>query len=153
MIVFDVSSWPKCARMRNNSGKLFVNKREHATNKCAWSYPIVDHRISCLSDVCWIIKFPCGGPMTVPWPCRQLCIILILSSIVCLLLLYQTSFPRRPLEIPALGETPIIFVLTPTYSRPTQLADMTRLCNTLMHIRSIFWIVIEDADHTSKHVS
>ncbi|XP_003745152.1 galactosylgalactosylxylosylprotein 3-beta-glucuronosyltransferase sqv-8-like [Galendromus occidentalis] len=43
-------------------------------------------------------------------------------------------------------DTPLIFIVTPTYPRPAQLADMTRLCNTLMNVPDIHWIVAEDFD-------
>ena len=44
----------------------------------------------------------------------------------------------------------IIFVITPTYSRPTQMADMTRLSQTLSLVRDIFWIVSEDSHIRSQ---
>ena len=44
----------------------------------------------------------------------------------------------------------IIFVITPTYTRPTQLADMTRLAQTLQLVPDIFWIVVEDSHNMSK---
>ncbi len=48
---------------------------------------------------------------------------------------------------------PIIYVVTPTYKRPTQMADMTRLAQTLMHVKDIFWIVVEDSYNKSVGVS
>ena len=52
-----------------------------------------------------------------------------------------------------LGDIPTIFMITPTYSRWTQKADLTRLCQTLMHVRNLHWIVVEDADKKSKLVA
>lgn len=46
-----------------------------------------------------------------------------------------------------------IFVVTPTFHRPTQLADLTRLCNTLLNVHSLFWIIVEDADVIREDVS
>lgn len=43
-----------------------------------------------------------------------------------------------------------IFVITPTYTRPAQMADMTRLANTLRLVPDVFWIVAEDAQTESK---
>jgi len=47
---------------------------------------------------------------------------------------------------------PTIIVITPTHKRPARLADMTRLSQTLMHVKNIHWIVIEDANHTVEAV-
>ena len=43
---------------------------------------------------------------------------------------------------------PTIIVITPTHKTGMRLADMTRLSQTLMHIKNIHWIVVEDANHT-----
>ncbi|CAL4063973.1 unnamed protein product [Meganyctiphanes norvegica] len=47
---------------------------------------------------------------------------------------------------------PTIYVVTPTYKRMTQIADMTRLSQTLMHVSNMHWIVVEDAETTSEVV-
>jgi Glycosyltransferase family 43 len=39
---------------------------------------------------------------------------------------------------------PLVYFVTPTYYRATQMADMTRLSQTLMHDKRIYWVVIED---------
>ena len=46
----------------------------------------------------------------------------------------------------------MIFMITPTYSRPTQAPDMIRLCQTLMHVKSLHWIVVEDSNELSQDV-
>lgn len=35
---------------------------------------------------------------------------------------------------------PTIHVVTPTYSRPVQKAELTRLANTLLHVPNLHWI-------------
>jgi hypothetical protein len=54
---------------------------------------------------------------------------------------------QNPIEHKTL---PTIFIITPTYKRVTQLADMTRLSNTLRNVKEIHWIVIEDGNKTSE---
>ncbi len=46
----------------------------------------------------------------------------------------------------------LIFFVTPTYKRVTQIADLIRLANTLDHDSAIYWIVVEDATGCSKRV-
>ena len=48
---------------------------------------------------------------------------------------------------------PTIYCITPTYARPTQKADLTRLCQTLQHVWNFHWIVIEDSEHKTDLVS
>lgn len=55
-----------------------------------------------------------------------------------------------PVEIQT--KSPVIFVITPTYYRLTQMADLTRLSNTLSLVPNIHWIVIEDFSTTNEHV-
>ena len=40
---------------------------------------------------------------------------------------------------------PTLFIVTPTYTRCTQLADLHRFRNTLLHVPKVIWIIIEDA--------
>ncbi|KAH9513766.1 Galactosylgalactosylxylosylprotein 3-beta-glucuronosyltransferase 1 [Bulinus truncatus] len=40
---------------------------------------------------------------------------------------------------------PVIYLITPTYSRLEQKAELTRLSHTLLHVPNIHWIVIEDS--------
>ena len=47
----------------------------------------------------------------------------------------------------------IIFMVTPTYSRPEQVAELTRLLQTLVHIQQVLhWIIVEDAHKCSQNV-
>uniref|UniRef100_A0A2K5U331 Galactosylgalactosylxylosylprotein 3-beta-glucuronosyltransferase n=1 Tax=Macaca fascicularis TaxID=9541 RepID=A0A2K5U331_MACFA len=53
---------------------------------------------------------------------------------------------RRP---PPWSDTlPTIHVVTPTYSRPVQKAELTRMANTLLHVPNLHWLVVEDAART-----
>ena len=50
-------------------------------------------------------------------------------------------------------DLPVIFVITPTYTRPAQKAELTRLAQTLVLVANIHWIVIEDRNDTSQLVA
>lgn len=64
----------------------------------------------------------------------------------------ETSRPR-PTTIPPPSDQPFVFVITPTYRRPSRMADMTRFSHTLMLVKNLFWIVVEDSDTLSADVS
>uniref|UniRef100_A0A3B3T539 Galactosylgalactosylxylosylprotein 3-beta-glucuronosyltransferase n=2 Tax=Paramormyrops kingsleyae TaxID=1676925 RepID=A0A3B3T539_9TELE len=48
---------------------------------------------------------------------------------------------------------PTIHVVTPTYSRPVQKAELTRLANTFLHVPNLHWILVEDAQRRTPLVS
>lgn len=48
---------------------------------------------------------------------------------------------------------PILFLVTPTYARCTQLADLNRFKNTLLHVPKIIWIIIEDSPIKTETIS
>ena len=57
----------------------------------------------------------------------------------------------EPLESPDTNVT--IYFITPTYSRLTQKVDLTSLCQTLMHVPTLVWIVIEDSPKKTPMVT
>ena len=46
-----------------------------------------------------------------------------------------------------------LYVITPTYSRPTQRAELTRVSQALSGVENVVWIVVEDAQKTSHKVA
>ncbi|XP_026185087.1 galactosylgalactosylxylosylprotein 3-beta-glucuronosyltransferase 1 [Mastacembelus armatus] len=48
---------------------------------------------------------------------------------------------------------PTIHLITPTYSRPVQKAELTRLANTLLHVPNLHWILVEDSHRRTALVS
>lgn len=48
---------------------------------------------------------------------------------------------------------PVIYAVTPTYSRPQQKAELTRLANTFRQVPSFHWIVVEDSNLRTELVS
>lgn len=50
-------------------------------------------------------------------------------------------------------ELPIIYFVTPTYPRREQVAELTRLGQTLMHIPALHWIVADDTPQCSSMIN
>ncbi|XP_039219048.1 galactosylgalactosylxylosylprotein 3-beta-glucuronosyltransferase 3 [Crotalus tigris] len=51
-------------------------------------------------------------------------------------------------------DTPVvIYVVTPTYARLVQKAELVRLSQTLMHVKNLHWIVVEDSPRRTQLVS
>lgn len=66
---------------------------------------------------------------------------------------YAASFSlsaSAPVGQPA---TSVIYIITPTYRRPEQVAELTRLAQTLMLVRDIHWLVVEDSRVKSPQLS
>ncbi|XP_078358751.1 galactosylgalactosylxylosylprotein 3-beta-glucuronosyltransferase 3-like isoform X2 [Oculina patagonica] len=49
-------------------------------------------------------------------------------------------------------EVPTIYVITPTYKRLTQKADLTRLSQTFLHVPKLHWILVEDSEEKTDLV-
>lgn len=58
-------------------------------------------------------------------------------------LLPVATSARRPAA--PLSSVPPLYIITPTYRRPEQIPELTRLAQTLMHIPNLHWLVIEDS--------
>ncbi|XP_012538578.1 galactosylgalactosylxylosylprotein 3-beta-glucuronosyltransferase I [Monomorium pharaonis] len=48
---------------------------------------------------------------------------------------------------------PVIYAITPTYARPMQKAELTRLAQTFLHVSNLHWIVVEDAPQKTALVT
>ncbi|XP_014474353.1 PREDICTED: galactosylgalactosylxylosylprotein 3-beta-glucuronosyltransferase P [Dinoponera quadriceps] len=46
-----------------------------------------------------------------------------------------------------------LYIITPTYRRPEQIPELTRMAHTLMLVRNVHWLVIEDATVATKQVT
>ncbi|KAJ8895302.1 hypothetical protein PR048_000627 [Dryococelus australis] len=67
-----------------------------------------------------------------------------------------TPAPCTPAPAPApmtAWSTSPIYVVTATYPRPQQVAELTRLAQTLMHVRDLHWLVVEDAARKTSLVA
>ncbi|XP_020855797.1 galactosylgalactosylxylosylprotein 3-beta-glucuronosyltransferase 2 [Phascolarctos cinereus] len=59
----------------------------------------------------------------------------------------------QPPPAPPTTPLPTIYAITPTYSRPAQKAELTRLANTFRQVAQLHWILVEDAAGRSELVS
>lgn len=50
-------------------------------------------------------------------------------------------------------DLPIIYVVTPTYSRYVQKAELTRLSHTLLLVPNVHWIIVEDSEWLTELVT
>jgi len=60
----------------------------------------------------------------------------------------QISSQSRDLE-----HFPPVYVITPTHSRPVQLAELTRLQAVFLMVPNLHWILVEDAEQKTKLVT
>ncbi|XP_076169323.1 glucuronyltransferase I isoform X2 [Ptiloglossa arizonensis] len=51
------------------------------------------------------------------------------------------------------AEKPTIYAITPTFARPVQKAELTRLAQTFLHIPNFHWIVVEDSETKTRLVA
>ena len=58
------------------------------------------------------------------------------------------KFEARPYN----PQVPILYVITPTYTRREQVIEMTRLSHTLLHVDNVIWVIGEDSDTCSNLV-
>ena len=55
--------------------------------------------------------------------------------------LYAAGKPPLPDD----HDLPVIYIVTPTFSRPVQKAELTRLSHTFLLVPNVHWIVVEDS--------
>ncbi|XP_069990667.1 galactosylgalactosylxylosylprotein 3-beta-glucuronosyltransferase P [Penaeus vannamei] len=106
-------------------------------------------------------KITARGSRTMCWKVT----LLSLSIAVVLLLVHDNllsspSIPRQAYNDKQTLQTikstektePIIYVITPTYKRPEQIAELTRLGQTLLSVSGIHWIIGDDSSKVNKRV-
>ena len=62
----------------------------------------------------------------------------------------QKSVPFSPCTASTNSSKPLIYFVTPTYPRREQAAELTRLAQTLLHIKDLHWVLAEDAKQCSN---
>ena len=58
----------------------------------------------------------------------------------------------RLVGVAGLTKAPL-YVITPTYSRPSQRAELTRLSQALSGVENVVWIVVEDSQSTTNKLA
>uniref|UniRef100_A0A1A9X4L1 Galactosylgalactosylxylosylprotein 3-beta-glucuronosyltransferase n=1 Tax=Glossina brevipalpis TaxID=37001 RepID=A0A1A9X4L1_9MUSC len=87
-------------------------------------------------------------------------LILIIVFLVVLLMVHRNG--KRTCQGPAYlqamyakeqyEELPKIYAITPTYARPQQKAELTRLCHIFMLVPNLHWIIVEDSNNSTQLV-
>ncbi|XP_063709147.1 galactosylgalactosylxylosylprotein 3-beta-glucuronosyltransferase I [Culicoides brevitarsis] len=89
---------------------------------------------------------------------KQKNLIILLGFVLLVIFLIQSRKCREPSAViqeePESGDDlPIIYAITPTYYRPVQKAELTRLSQTIMLVPNIYWVIVEDADEVTELVT
>ncbi|XP_034656558.1 galactosylgalactosylxylosylprotein 3-beta-glucuronosyltransferase P isoform X2 [Drosophila subobscura] len=92
-----------------------------------------------------------GSKMTLGKSVKMYLTIFIATTCI-YMVLYQYHMSREPFSPSEIGKPPL-YIITPTYRRPEQLAELTRLGYTLKHVANLLWLVIEDANKTNPLVA
>uniref|UniRef100_A0A2C9K0T6 Galactosylgalactosylxylosylprotein 3-beta-glucuronosyltransferase n=1 Tax=Biomphalaria glabrata TaxID=6526 RepID=A0A2C9K0T6_BIOGL len=74
-----------------------------------------------------------------------LSVITLIVLLVMLIRNLQNKRDNETIDARSLKSLSIIYVITPTYARLEQKAELTRFSHTLLHVPNIHWIVIEDS--------
>ncbi len=53
---------------------------------------------------------------------------------------------------PFVPQKPILYIITPTYTRREQVVEMVRMSHTLLHVDNVVWVVAEDSQSCSPLV-
>lgn len=59
----------------------------------------------------------------------------------------------RSLQENVIERVPPLYIITPTYRRPEQIPELTRMSHTLMLVPNLYWLVIEDAKEKTPLVT
>ncbi|KAL7880254.1 hypothetical protein SRHO_G00025080 [Serrasalmus rhombeus] len=66
--------------------------------------------------------------------------------------LHEQMRKSEPTKASKKTSLPTIYVITPTYARLVQKAELTRLSQTFLHVPQLHWILVEDAPHKTPLV-
>lgn len=84
-------------------------------------------------------------------------LIILLGFVLLMIFLIQSRKCKEPEvlldEQESLEDLPIIYAITPTYYRPVQKAELTRLSQTIMLVPNVYWVIVEDADEVTELVT
>lgn len=81
-----------------------------------------------------------------------------IAVVTFLLFIYALNYNKSSCDIYSaeslknVDNLPIIYAVTPTFYRPVQKAELTRLSHVFRLVPNLFWVIVEDADETSALV-
>nr|CAH8826481.1 unnamed protein product [Trichobilharzia regenti] len=79
-----------------------------------------------------------------------------LTALICVLVVLITLYTVINQHIASFSgdaDKPILYILTATYQRNVQRAELTRICNTLHNLKEILWILVEDSVKPTRVVA
>ena len=59
---------------------------------------------------------------------------------------------KGPTSTTTTESLPMVYVITPTYARAAQMADLTRLSQALQGVPNVTWILVEDSRRKTQKV-
>lgn len=68
-------------------------------------------------------------------------------------LLWMPHPPQETFTEAEAPTIPTVYVVTPTYRRPTQMPDLVRVAQALMLATGVFWVLVEDSVRPTEAVS
>lgn len=81
------------------------------------------------------------------------CLVAVTFGLLLLIMIHMLSKDCANLKSDHVKELPRIYVITPTYYREVQKAELVRMANCLMHVKNLHWILVEDSDHYTTDVT
>lgn len=75
------------------------------------------------------------------------------QTIYCKLPNMRSYHQQKNIQMSNYEKLPTIYIITPTYRRFVQKAELTRLSHTLMLVPNVHWIIVEDSEWTGDIVN